>query len=465
MWTKEKIQAFLRQENLPYRQRIALPYELSVPGKDRKSVSELIFQSDMAGKSVLVIGSCLGYFCLEAAERGAFRVVGWEIDPDRLRQARMIAEMKGLPVEYVQRDIEVTEPEEDFDLVLCLNVLQHMFDPIGVLETLIAHTRGELILEIVSPKSSELGLSWVKRFVISKIPAVIVGQGSSALHHNKQKQKKYFFTKKALIHILQYHRNYFGKLDIYEADFKDRFLVIAHKRRIKHLIVVAGPVASGKTTLIHKLISHEYPKLTEKLGVKSFDGWDIRELDDLYDYQKVTLDGLFFHYNCLRVYRRGPRSYSRDEALHILKTAEKISFVTVYTEPEQLRRQLAGRRKLERQSLRSRVELGYLSATRHLIKLTFQKILGLPGIRVTESLPFFKRSFRKVFQEASKGDFKILKVYQNIEHVLNLYREWFDYIDQLDLNVRHNLVVTINKQLSIYSRTEWEQKIRLSYED
>ena len=207
-WTKEAIQAFLQREDLQF-QKITLPYGLTTPGTDRKSTCELIFRDNLLGKSVLDIGSFLGYFCIEAAEREARRVVGWEVDSERIRQARIIAEIKGLAIEYVQHDIETAELQEDFDVVLCLNILHHMFNPIAVLDKLIKHTREKLILEVAAVGRHDrrkLGVSYLQSLFISKTPVIVTGKGSTSPPYNKQ--QKYFFTKQALLNLLHYHRNY-----------------------------------------------------------------------------------------------------------------------------------------------------------------------------------------------------------------------------------------------------------------
>src|SRR5712692_11853622 len=111
VWTKESIKNFLEKEVLHY-QKIELPFGLATPGADRRKTSEKIFGEDFSGKTVLDVGCSLGYFCLEALARGARRAVGWELNADRVRQARVIAEMLGSPAEYDTCNIEEVTPKE-----------------------------------------------------------------------------------------------------------------------------------------------------------------------------------------------------------------------------------------------------------------------------------------------------------------------------------------------------------------
>ncbi len=462
-WTEEKIRTFLRQETLPYRQKISLPYGLSVRGKERMITADLVFQGDITGKAILVIGSCLGYFCLEAVERGAGRVVGCDVDPEQIRQARIIADIKGIDVEYVQADIDRTIPDDDFDIILCMNVLQHLFHPVAVIEQLIQRAQDTLILEVASLGSADrrktLELTWLHEFFLAGMSTIIVGRGNTAFQDNKNKQSKYFFTRKALQRILQYHRNDCIRIDFHDAEFTDRFIVVAHKRKIRHLVVVAGLRASGKTTFIKRLVADTYPQLTEKLGVKNFEDWDIVEAADLPHYHKMVSDDLLFHYNLLRPYKRSTRIHQRDEALHILNTARQISFLTLYTEPERLRTQLIPGRATHRMHSKY-VYRTLFFRLKTSSKQVLQKILQLPGIRLSQKLPGVSELYKKVFQDRAKRHMKVLKVYQRDEQILRHYREWLDYIARLELDVRHNIIVSIrDDQLALYSRHEWESMI------
>src|SRR5581483_11679778 len=74
-YSKEQIEKILAKEDFSYH-RVNLPFGLHTPGRDRSRTRDLIFRESLAGKSVLDVGSALGYFCFEAEARGASRVVG-----------------------------------------------------------------------------------------------------------------------------------------------------------------------------------------------------------------------------------------------------------------------------------------------------------------------------------------------------------------------------------------------------
>src|SRR6185295_17731592 len=89
-WTRERIEEVLRSEPFNY-QAIKLPFGLSTGGHDRSTTADVIFPKDLTGQSVLDIGSALGFFCFEARQRGASRVLGSDSNRRKLRKATVLA--------------------------------------------------------------------------------------------------------------------------------------------------------------------------------------------------------------------------------------------------------------------------------------------------------------------------------------------------------------------------------------
>src|SRR5678809_1243614 len=97
-------------------------------------MDSLLFGSDIKGLTLLDIGSSLGHFCLEALKHGAAAATGLETSPERIRHARQIAAAVDAKAEYIPADFEQWDaPAKSYDVVLCLNVLHHLYDPVAAI--------------------------------------------------------------------------------------------------------------------------------------------------------------------------------------------------------------------------------------------------------------------------------------------------------------------------------------------
>lgn len=133
-------------------QSVPLPGGRQVPGKDRMTTAEVVFRQGVRGKSVLDIGTYYGFFPYEAIRRGASSAVGIEIDQARYGIARRIAELNGGRYEIVHTSAEVYRPSRRFDVVLALNLLHHVLDPVGFVARLADLCSGTVVLEFRVPQ-------------------------------------------------------------------------------------------------------------------------------------------------------------------------------------------------------------------------------------------------------------------------------------------------------------------------
>ncbi len=333
-WTKEQVEDLLRKEQFRY-QRIELPYGLATSGQDRSSTAIRIFPDSLAGKSVLDLGCSSGYFCFEAAKRGAIRVLGIDVEPDVIRKNRLLADCLGLNVEFQVHDIEATLPDEQFDYVLCLNVLHHLVNPLSVLDNLVMVTCEYLILEMASLDAHDQ--RWLSVFpilgpVLTRLPLIYVNADTRG---GRRKLKKYFMTKSALRNILVYHRHAFGRVNIVRSEHKGRFIAIAERQNITELLVVAGPPGVGKAEFLRALVEGRLDAdVAEAIG-RSFSDGPITALKKTAQ-GPAKLDSAILPYDIFRTYLRSGGVYHRDEELAPLNNAARVTIVTLVASPMDL---------------------------------------------------------------------------------------------------------------------------------
>jgi SAM-dependent methyltransferase len=145
------IERFLNETEFAGYQRITLPTGRIIPGADRSPVADLVYPADLTGKSVLDVGCNYGFFLHDAIRRGAERAVGVEADPERFRIASTLATLWDGKIDVYQGLLEEVELNEKFDLIIFLNVLHHVKDPIPVIRKLASVCRGTLIVEFRQP--------------------------------------------------------------------------------------------------------------------------------------------------------------------------------------------------------------------------------------------------------------------------------------------------------------------------
>jgi tRNA (mo5U34)-methyltransferase len=112
---------------------------------------------DLRGKAVLDLGTWSGAFAVEAARRGAARVVGldyrtWRSPKNRGREAfDFVVAASGFDIQGVELDLDASSMSlthlGEFEVVLFLGVFYHLKDPIGALREIGKITREALVVE------------------------------------------------------------------------------------------------------------------------------------------------------------------------------------------------------------------------------------------------------------------------------------------------------------------------------
>lgn len=157
-----------RVQSISWYHQIPLPDGHVTPGVNDSllALSRLPLGHDLHGKRVLDVGAWDGFYSLEAARRGAERVVATDSfvwDQPQYGKGGFDLAMEAYPelAERIEaRHVDVMDLHPgmlggDFDIVLCLGVLYHLRDPIGALQRVSGLCRGQLIIE------TETALNWV----------------------------------------------------------------------------------------------------------------------------------------------------------------------------------------------------------------------------------------------------------------------------------------------------------------
>ncbi len=324
----------------------------------RSATARAVLPDDLRGESVLDVGCGDGALCLEASRRGAGRVLGIDIDGESIREARRAAEGLGAPVEFAVRDVEREPLEESFDHVLCLDLLGDVRDPLGVLDRLVERTRKRLVLEVAGPRrESGRAAAWIRHRILSRSPVVTVGRSGSS--HRVQGEHRFRFSHGALENLLLHQRGVFARLRSHPSADGESVLVVAERLRVGDLLLVAGPTSSGKSTLIEKIQTGDAPALCEHLGLSDGAAWPMMSAFDMGRQREPEVARALFHYDTLRPFMRSAHVHARDVTLDVLRTADRVRVLTIWTPPSVLRQRFdeeeargKGRGKRRRKEIR-----------------------------------------------------------------------------------------------------------------
>lgn len=217
--SKQEIEAFLASESFTGYQSVALPFDLRVPGADKTDAVEFYLGGRVAGRSVLDIGTYYGLYPCEAVARGAARAVGIEQDAGRYAIAKRIAELNGNRYEIRLGSAETLEPIEKFDLVLFLNVLHHVLNPVESVSRIARLCSDTMLVEfclpwdysnlkfLTAPNGRGRGKLWamtraaLMRFACSGLPVMAVGE--RAYH------RTFYFSPEAFRNVFVVHHRLF----------------------------------------------------------------------------------------------------------------------------------------------------------------------------------------------------------------------------------------------------------------
>lgn len=121
----------------------------------------------MAGKRVLDLGCCQGFWTLEAAQAGAGFCLGLDSSEAFIREARALRTVFGADAcEFRQAHLEEDlwwQDLEPFDVTLFLGLFYHLADPISVMRRAMALTGETMIVDTVVQQRDEPLLLLVPR--------------------------------------------------------------------------------------------------------------------------------------------------------------------------------------------------------------------------------------------------------------------------------------------------------------
>jgi hypothetical protein len=110
--------------------------------------------------------------------------------------------------------------------------------------------------------------------------------------------------------------------------------------KIDQLVIIAGPSAVGKTTILNKIKSGEAPNLCDQLSIDLPSSYRYIEGRELYTIRGLSIDRLILHYDFM--YQYAPIS-GFNYLTELINHSNHISVLTLYTSSDILLQRIISR--------------------------------------------------------------------------------------------------------------------------
>ena len=114
---------------------------------------------------------------------------------------------------------------------------------------------------------------------------------------------------------------------------KNRFLVVAEKRKIGQLLVVAGVPGTDYQKTAEEITAGSGGAGVLRFGMQ---GAPLLKAADCHKPQKVSQERTVLEYNIMRPLISGAMSYSHDPAVDVIPAAQAATFLTLWDEPARI---------------------------------------------------------------------------------------------------------------------------------
>lgn len=222
IYSDYEIKEIVKSNDFEY-QRIELPGGKYTKGQDR-SGSLVLLDKDLSGKSILDIGCAYGFFSFEAERRNAAKIVGTELKRNRYIGANIIKEIRNSNVQFLYTDVFNSPLDIKFDVVLLLNVIHHLKEPLRALRLCAELCTEKLIIEFPTLSDEVFALTLSESVAFDPSLPII------GVSLQKNFDQTFLFSEKALERILLDHDQLFRNIEFIQSPMnKNRRVAICYK--------------------------------------------------------------------------------------------------------------------------------------------------------------------------------------------------------------------------------------------
>ena len=221
-YTEQDIDYIIKTNRFEY-QQIQVSLAKTTAGQDRSGTLQLL-DADLSGKTLFDIGCAYGYFSFEAEKRNAKRVVGTELKRHRFLGCNILKEIIGSNCEFYYQDVFTNPVQGQFDIVLFLNVIHHLHEPIRALRIAAGMAKEKLIMEFPTLSDEKFRATLPHNVSIDpSLPLIGVGMLSS-------QGQTFLFSEEAIRRIFMDQNKLFSRIEFQPSPMTpERRVAICYK--------------------------------------------------------------------------------------------------------------------------------------------------------------------------------------------------------------------------------------------
>lgn len=395
--------------------------------------AELLGQlpTDGTGKTLLLYGPGSPPLLRELAARG------YSIQ----RMAREPGQAENLHDNLIVRDVARDGLIDSYDVVVCTYSSNHFRNPLKCLESLAVSARLLFLAVLGDPAvegRNKPTRKMVWRGLLRRLPILLLIPAGK-----KHKMDQAFALSSPLvISFFKFLRQDFASVQVLEGGGARQRLLVARRRSIGHLIILAGVNAVGKSTFLNGLRSGSLPEIAREIGMESPDAWEFtRYVSLLENEDQAHHENVLVQYNMTDPFIHGEMHDYHQGLLDLVKCARRSTIVTMWLpHAEQKKRYLD-----------DRVPDGLFSRELYLKRKSAKQSDSGGGKTV-------RRSFLSAFYFRSgytrrKAD-RLLEIYASQESHSHMYRRWMDFAER---HGGRSLVLMQGKEYRIVTGEEWQK--------
>ncbi len=259
-----------------------------------------------------------------------------------------------------------------------------------------------------------------------------------------QAKQAFYFSQQLLQQYMKGLRQDFASIEIHRTE--DGLLVVAHKRRIANLVILAGLPAIGKSTLLQYLRSGEGSDLAQQLGFDAGITWHFTNYASMLKPTAANLENVFLQYNISAPLTHGPLHRYEFGLRDLIGTADKVTIATIWADAKTL----LERYSKERIPKADEGEAGYKK--RRLSTKETDISGGRGSISLLARLGWHRRS-----SHMKKKEERFLSLYSDRHALLALYSGWFTFLQSSNCRCK---VVTQSPNYEAVDLLQWQEKLK-----